>query len=189
MNRAGRGGQKPFAIPNVVPISEGNGGYMRPLFPALFLVLGLSAAGWAQDTTGDTVAMAGTASEAAEPTPVDPMEPRDAGTLTLQDFQWVARPIIVFADTPADPRFIEQLELLAERPEPLLERDVVIIVDSDPSARSAIRTELRPRGFALVIMQKDGSVGIRRPSPRDVREIMRAIDNFSLRQEELRRGG
>jgi hypothetical protein len=120
---------------------------------------------------------------------VDPMAPRDAAELTLEDFLWVARPIIVFADTPADPRFIEQMQLLAERPEPLLERDVVIIVDTDPSARSAIRTELRPRGFALVVMQKDGNVGFRRPSPRDVREITRGIDSFSFRQEELRMGG
>jgi len=64
----------------------------------------------------------------------------------------------------------------------------VIITDTDPSARSAIRTALRPRGFALVVMQKDGTVGVRRPSPRDVREIMRTIDNFSLRQEEMRLG-
>jgi hypothetical protein len=31
-------------------------------------------------------------------------------------------------------------------------------------------------------------VGLRRPSPRDVREITRAIDNFPFRQEELRTG-
>jgi len=94
----------------------------------------------------------------------------------------------VFADTPADPRFVEQLELLAERPAPLLERDVIVLTDTDPAARSAVRARLRPRGFALVVMQKDGGVGIRRPSPRDVREIVRAIDKFSLRQEEVRRG-
>jgi F420-dependent methylenetetrahydromethanopterin dehydrogenase len=129
-----------------------------------------------------------TAAEGADE-PEDPMAPRDAAEVTLDEFLWVARPVIVFADTPADPRFIEQMELLADRPEPLIERDVVIIVDTDPSARSSIRQELRPRGFALVVMQKDGSVGFRRPSPRDVREIIRGIDNFSFRQEELRSGG
>jgi F420-dependent methylenetetrahydromethanopterin dehydrogenase len=117
------------------------------------------------------------------------MTPRDAADLTLEEFQWIARPIIVFADTPADPRFIEQMQLLAERPDPLLERDAVIIIDTDPAARSAIRTALRPRGFGLVVMQKDGNVGFRRPSPRDVREIVRGIDNFQFRQEELRSGG
>ncbi|MBF9032075.1 DUF4174 domain-containing protein [Rhodobacterales bacterium HKCCE3408] len=120
---------------------------------------------------------------------VDPLAPRDAAEVTLEDFLWIARPIVVFADTPADPRFREQMSLLADRPEPLLERDVVIIFDTDPSARSSIRQALRPRGFSLVVMEKDGSVGFRRPSPRDVREIIRAIDNFALRQEEMQNGG
>lgn len=136
----------------------------------------------AQDSDSGDVDMA----EAEE---MDALTPIEATDITLDEFQWVARPVIVFADSPADPRFREQLELLAERPEPLLERDVVIIVDTDPDARSEIRTELRPRGFSLVVLQKDGAMGFRRPSPRDVREIVRGIDNFSFRQEELRSGG
>jgi hypothetical protein len=169
---------------------------MRPtLISALAALMIAPAALLAQDGSGAT-AMAETenaeavetqAVEAAEV--LDPLAPRDAAGLTLEEFAWVARPIIVFADTPNDPRFIEQMQLLAARPEPLLERDVVIIVDTDPSARTAIRTALRPRGFSLVVLQKDGSVGFRRPSPRDVREITRSIDNFQFRQEELRSGG
>lgn len=147
----------------------------RTLLLALLSVSPLSAA--AQDTT------VATASEA-----VDPLTPRSTEGLTLEDFQWLARPIIVFADTPADPRFIEQMELLTRRADALLERDVVILFDTDPDARSEIRTALRPRGFSIVIMGKDGTVGMRRPNPRDVREIVRAIDNFQLRQEELRQG-
>jgi hypothetical protein len=145
------------------------------------------APGEADEGTDDLIGDAGDATPDAPET--DPMAPRDAAGLTLEEFQWVARPIIVFADTPNDPRFIEQLALLADRPGPLLERDAVVIVDADPAARSEIRQALRPRGFALVVMQKDGSVGFRRPSPRDVREIVRGIDNFSFRQEELRSGG
>lgn len=118
---------------------------------------------------------------------LDVLAPRSAEGLTLDEFLWVARPIIIFADTPADPRVAEQLELLAERPDALLERDVVIIVDTDPAARSAIRTALRPRGFSIVVLAKDGTIGLRRPALRDVREIVRAIDNFQLRQEELSR--
>lgn len=118
----------------------------------------------------------------------DALAPRDAADVTLEAFLWTARPLIVFADSPADPRFREQMALLAARPEPLLERDVVIIVDTDPAAASPMRQALRPRGFSLVIVQKDGRVGLRRPSPRDVREIVRGIDNFALRQEELQIG-
>lgn len=140
-------------------------------------------------STDDTAAAATTDEAVTAIVVADPIAPRDATELDLTEFLWVARPIVVFADTPADPRFVEQMELLAERMEPLLERDVVILFDTDPSANSAIRRELRPRGFAVVVISKDGAVGLRRPSPRDVREIIRAIDNFSLRQEEVRRGG
>jgi hypothetical protein len=162
---------------------------MRLIFLTLagLALAGLSVAGPAVAQSGDTiVAGQSTADQSAAP---DPMAPRDALDVTLEEFQWVARPVIVFADTPNDPRFIEQMQLLADRPDPLIERDVVIIIDTDPAARSAIRTALRPRGFALVVLQKDGAVGLRRPAPRDVREITRSIDNFAFRQEELRSGG
>lgn len=109
-----------------------------------------------------------------------------AEDVSLDDYLWTARPLIVFADTEADPRFAEQMARLAARPAPLLERDVVVIIDTDPDGQSDIRSTLRPRGFAVVILQKDGRVGLRRPSPRDVRELTRAIDNFVLRQDELR---
>ncbi|MHA7887028.1 MULTISPECIES: DUF4174 domain-containing protein [Roseicyclus] len=167
---------------------------MRPTHLALIAVLAMTGAAPAQDTdptAADSVAMAA-AADSAQTEPVEaigPLAPRDAADVALEDFIWVARPVIVFADSPNDPRFIEQMQLLAARPDPLLERDVVIITDTDPSARSGPRIALRPRGFSLVVLQKDGSVGFRRPSPRDVREIVRGIDNFQFRQEELRSGG
>ena len=34
----------------------------------------------------------------------------------LADLLWIARPIVVFADTPNDPKFIQQLAMLEERP-------------------------------------------------------------------------
>lgn len=123
----------------------------------------------------------------AEPAPE--LQILDADAVDLNDFLWVARPLIVFADTPADPRLAEQLELLAARPAPLLERDVVVIVDTDRTIRSALRDQLRPRGFMLVIMGKDGEVELRKPRPWDVREITRTIDKMPLRQQEIRAGG
>ncbi len=111
-----------------------------------------------------------------------------ADSIDLNDFLWVARPLIVFADSPADPRFSEQLELIERRPTPLLERDVVVILDSDRSSESALRTQLRPRGFMLVIMGKDGEVELRKPAPWNVREITRTIAKMPLRQQEIRAG-
>jgi hypothetical protein len=113
-------------------------------------------------------------------------EPFLGSEVTLEQFRWIARPVVVFADTDADPAFRRQMELLAERPEALAERDVVVIVDTDPARQSAVREALRPRGFMLAVMDKDGQVELRKPSPWDVREITRTIDKMPLRQQEIR---
>jgi len=122
------------------------------------------------------------------PAAADPLvwEPVAADGLTLAQFKWVARPIVVFADSPFDPAFVRQMELLEARANELAERDVVVIYDTDPDARSDIRTDLRPRGFSLVLISKDGQIAQRKPFPWDVREIGRAIDKMPIRKQELR---
>lgn len=117
----------------------------------------------------------------------DPTRIFDAREVDLAAFQWIARPVVVFADTPADPRFREQMELLADRSSELAVRDVIVISDTDPSNRSEVRTTLRPRGFMLALIGKDGGVKLRKPFPWDVRELSRSIDKMPLRQEEMRR--
>lgn len=125
--------------------------------------------------------------EAAEPVEAAlPGEPVVITTETLSDFTWINRVIVVFADTPRDPAFVQQMDLLREQPHLLAERDIVVLVDTDPAAMSAMRTELRPRGFALVVVDKDGRLMQRKPAPWDLREITRAIDKTPLRQQELR---
>ena len=104
----------------------------------------------------------------------------------LSEFVWKNRPVLVFADSKDDPAFIEQLALLSKRADDLALRDVVVIVDTDPAARSAVRLKLRPRGFMLALIGKDGGVKLRKPFPWDVREITRSIDKMPMRQREIR---
>ena len=110
----------------------------------------------------------------------------DAAEVDLEALRGVARPVIVFANTEANPAFQEQLELLSERTEELAERDVILITDTSPEGRSALRTKLRPRGFQLTLIGKDGGVKLRKPFPWDVRELTRQIDKMPLRQQEIR---
>lgn len=124
--------------------------------------------------------------EAAQP--ADPAEELilNAADVALEDFLWLKRPVIVFADTPADPRYIEQMQLLTRELDELDLRDVVVITDTDPDAQSALRTKLRPRGFMLVLVGKDGQVKLRKPLPWSVRELSRTIDKMPMRQQEIR---
>ncbi len=105
----------------------------------------------------------------------------------LNDYLWLNRPVVVFADTPNDPRFIAQLQFLEDGAAEMGERDVVIITDTDPLAKSELRKKLRPRGFQLVLIGKDGQVKLRKPLPWSVRELSRMIDKMPMRQQEMGR--
>lgn len=107
-------------------------------------------------------------------------------TSNLSDFLWLARPIVVFADSPNDPRFGTQVALLKELAGELAERDVIVLLDTDPAANGPLRQKLRPRGFMLALIGKDGDVKLRKASPWDVRELSRTIDKMPMRQREVR---
>ncbi len=108
-----------------------------------------------------------------------------AGETELESFLWTSRLIIVFADTPADPRFQQQIELLEKEEALLADRDVLVLSDTDPDARAPIRMKLRPRGFQMVLIDKDGGVKLRKPFPWSVREITRSIDKTPMRLREV----
>lgn len=102
----------------------------------------------------------------------------------LASLLWIARPLVVFADSENDPRFRQQMEMLAEEPEELENRKVVVLVDTAPAANGPLRRELRPRGFGIVLIDTDGSVVQRRPAPTTIRELSRTIDRLPSRRQE-----
>ena len=104
----------------------------------------------------------------------------------LNQFVWKNRLVIIFADSPNDPNFGLQIEFLEARIDELVERDIIVLTDTDPSVQTALRTKLRPRGFMMVLIGKDGEVKLRKPFPWDVRELTRTIDKMPIRQREIR---
>lgn len=131
--------------------------------------------------TGALAQAAETETDAAIALPV-----QSSDDVVLDDMLWLQRPLVIFADSKLDPRFAKQMELLGALPHELVERDVVVITDTDPAAKSALRQKLRPRGFMMVLIGKDGLVYLRKPSPWSVREISASIDKLPLRQQEIR---
>jgi len=105
---------------------------------------------------------------------------------SLDALKWSARPIVIFGDAPNDPRVVQQLAAFEDRAEELEERDVTVIVDTDPGTLSELRRKFRPRDFMVVLVGKDGEVKYRKPDPVTVREIMRLIDRMPMRQQEIR---
>lgn len=129
-------------------------------------------------------AVPGAAQTAEEP--VEASVIVDAAGIHLDEFKWKKRPVVVFADSEFDPAFIEQMELIREETDRLNERDVIVITDTDPDRRSDVRLRIRPRGFMLTLVGKDGQIKMRKPFPQDVREITASIDKMPIRQREIR---
>ena len=111
---------------------------------------------------------------------------RSGEDIELDQFIWTHRPLVIFADSPADPRFIQQMDFLTDGVADLAERDMIVLTDTDPETTSALRKKLRPRGFVLVLIAKDGTILLRKPAPWDVREITRVVDKQPSRQQEVR---
>ncbi len=164
----------------------------RLILTALLTALPLAAQAQASDAGMEVHAAPTSGLLVAETEPVAAAEPAvamlqilNASEVDLDSLLWVARIVAVVADTPNDPAFIRQMRDVESRAAFLLERDVVVITDSDRRSDSELRRRLRPRGFMLAIIEKDGSITQRRPSPRDVREIAAIIDRFPLRRQEI----
>ena len=145
------------------------------IFSSLFCVCSASNLAFADSTVSNGLTL-----WSKEPTRIF-----EAQELTLSEFQWHARPIVVFANTPDDPRVETQIELLLEDLEALIDRDLVVITDTDASIKTDLRTELRPRDFQIVLIGKDGTVKLRKPRPWNMRELARIIDKMPLRKQEM----
>ena len=159
---------------------------MRHVFLTALLALSPAVAG-AQETA---ILLADTATEAAESEAAPETEPEglrilEAAEADLDGFLWQARILAVMADSPNDPAFIQQMRYIEAGADRLIDRDVVVITDTAPRGGSALRQRLRPRGFMLAIIEKDGAIAQRRPAPRDMREIAAIIDRFPLRRQEM----
>lgn len=150
---------------------------MKPIY-ALVLMAFLPIA-----ATAEEVAAAASSEPLAETSA--PFGPVEASTVSLADQLYLKRPVVVFADSPNDPNYLRQMELLLQDLPSLEARDVILVTDTDPTAKTEWRIKLRPRGYSLVLMDKDLAPVIRKPLPWEVREITRAIDKFPLRRQEM----
>lgn len=172
-------GSLPFEFARRGPMLRG----MKLIVPFI-IAFGFGTAAFAQEVAEE---IAPPELSVVEQWQANPTQVFDAADVDLDALQYIARPIVVLANSPHDPMVSEQMEFLLERVDELVLRDVILILDTDPAANTYVRQRLRPRTFQLVLMDKDGRVHLRKPAPWDVREISRTIDKMPLRQQELGR--
>ena len=110
--------------------------------------------------------------------------PVPAAEVVEADLLFLRRPVIIFADSPNDPAFVRQMEMLPRYYDEMARRDVIVIVDTDPANPSALRKRLRPRGFSLVLMDKDWNTAIHNRLPWDGREILNCIDKMPIARSD-----
>ncbi len=168
---------------------------MRPIFAIAFAAL-LPLGAIATEAPDDDASDSDIASEVLDgavtdledealPDPDEELLFLDAVDIDVREFIWERRIVVVMANTPNDPQFEQQLSALASRAQEFVDRDVVVIFDTDPEANTALRQVMRARGFMVAIIDKDGEVKARRPAVRSGRELMAVIDRFPSRRQEL----
>lgn len=109
----------------------------------------------------------------------------DAEGGALDALKWRARPVLVFADDPANAAYRAQLALLRKARAGLEERDITVFGDAEPGSSEALRARLKVEGFTLVLIGKDGGVKLRADSPVAPEDLFRTIDRMPMRQREM----
>ena len=113
----------------------------------------------------------------------------------LDPWRWERRVLVVAAPDAGDADLRVQRTLLAEDPQGLAERDVLVVeVTGDGADRGldagALRSDLGlPNDtFAVRLVGKDGGVKLRADAPVPLAELYDLIDAMPMRQDEMRRG-
>ena len=97
-----------------------------------------------------------------------------------------ARPVIVLSDSRDDPRVATQISKLDHTKPALDERDIKVLREAKTG--SALRKTLgvAERGFAVVLVGKDGSVKKVWHEPVEPKTIFTLIDAMPMRRDEMR---
>lgn len=117
----------------------------------------------------------------------------------LESYQWKNRVVLVFAPSPEDEQYQEQLEYLSNENE-ILERDLILFhvfgaqggFAGETRLSDEESTELRKTfnvgksDFAVVLVGKDGTEKRRWQKPVESSELFALIDEMPMRQAEMR---
>ncbi len=104
----------------------------------------------------------------------------------LSGLLWKRRVVVIFADTRDDARLGRQVALLDERRALLADYDTTVVTVPDGDMALRERLGVVPRGFAVALVGKDGTVKERWRAPVAPERIVGLIDRMPMRRDEVR---
>ncbi len=124
----------------------------------------------------------------------------DHGDAPLAGYRWQYRVVLMFADSENVDLLRRQELMFKPVQSALAERDLVlitardddvIVIDGKSSLLRAVSLRetyaVRPDGFTLLLIGKDGGVKLRSDKPVAAKELFALIDSMPMRQQEMRR--
>jgi hypothetical protein len=119
--------------------------------------------------------------------------------MDLKHYQWKNRLLLVFAPSPENQRYQEQLEHLNNDDE-LAERELMLfhLFESDSGFAGETRLseedvtqlqetfKIEPRAFTVILVGKDGIEKERWTNPVKSENLFGLIDDMPMRQQEMR---
>jgi hypothetical protein len=120
--------------------------------------------------------------------------------LDLDQYQLKNRILLVFAPTPDDVRYEEQVQEIEAERDGADDRDILLFgifeegpsfaadraISSEESARARARFDVSDTEFGLRLVDKDGTEILRSSEPLTADDVFRAVDITDLRWREAR---
>lgn len=138
------------------------------------------------------------------------MAQTESDSFSMRELRWKNRPLVIFAPSPEDPRYREQVEKLRGHVAGLEERDMVLLhlfeargVLATPEggeyrqeelsreATNALRARYGAREGELrvILVGKDGGSKLDSSTPLEPGALFSRIDGMPMRQREMRSSG
>lgn len=127
-----------------------------------------------------TLALNSTAQAARQPEPL--FQTLQPGQNSLEHYRWHKRLLMIFAPSDRDADFMRQMALLQQQQDALRERDIVVLSDVRPADGGALRAQLNPAGFEIVLVGKDGGMKLRETRPVSAEALLSLVDRMPMRQ-------
>lgn len=109
----------------------------------------------------------------------------DPKVADLSPYRGEHRLVLIFADDKADVAYIEALEHLQAAEDGLRERDVLVLMDTTPSAQGKVREAVGAQGFTIALVGKDGEQKLSSDTLIPADELFDKIDAMPMRQAEM----